>query len=79
MRIKVKVFATLGRHVAGRMPGDPFDAELPDGATLADLLRQLGVPQDEVKVAFVNARARPLDWHLQAEDEVGVFPPIAGG
>ena len=79
MRIKVKVFATLGRYIAGRMPGDPFDVELPDGATLADLLRQLGVPQDEVKVAFVNARARPLDWHLQAEDEVGVFPPIAGG
>ncbi len=79
MRIKVKVFATLGRYITGRKPGDPFDVELPDGTTLAELLKQIGVPQDEVKITFVNARARPLDWCLQTEDEVGVFPPIAGG
>lgn len=79
MRVRVKVFAMLGRYITDRTPGAPFDVELPDGATLADLLRQLGVPQDEVKVAFVNACARPLDWRLQSEDEVGVFPPIAGG
>ncbi len=78
MRVKVKVFATLGRYIAGRAPGEPFDIELSDGATLAELLGRIGVPQDEVKVAFVNARARSLDWRLQAEDEVGIFPPIAG-
>jgi molybdopterin synthase sulfur carrier subunit len=79
MHVTVKVFAMLGRYIAGKMPGDALAAELPDGATLSDLLGQLGVPQDEVKVAFVNARARPLDWHLQADDDVGIFPPIAGG
>jgi len=39
----------------------------------------LNLPREEVKVAFVNGRTRPLDWPLQPEDEVGIFPPIGGG
>jgi sulfur carrier protein ThiS len=79
MRIRVKLFATLGRHIAGGVTGAPFPLEVPDATTIADLVRQLNLPREEVKVAFVNGRTRPLDWPLQPEDEVGIFPPIGGG
>lgn len=79
MRVRVKVFATLRQYVPGHKLGSPDDVELPAGATLADLVRQLNLPQAEVKVVFVNARAQPLSYVLQPDDEVGIFPPIGGG
>ncbi len=79
MRIRVKLFATLGRRIAGGAAGDLFPVEVPEGSTIADLIHRLNLPQEEVKVTFINARARPLDWPLQPEDEVGIFPPIGGG
>jgi len=77
--IYVKVFATLVRHMPGVSAGAPFEIELPAGATVQTLVERLELPQDEVKVVFVNGRARPADWMLAAGDEVGIFPPIGGG
>jgi len=79
MRVRVKLFATLSRHLAGGMPGTPFETEVPDGATVADLMNRLNLPREEVKVAFINGRTRPLDWPLEPGDEAGFFPPIGGG
>jgi molybdopterin converting factor small subunit len=39
----------------------------------------LGLPDDVVRVVFVNGRARPRDWALSDGDELGIFPPIGGG
>jgi len=52
---------------------------LPEGATIADLIHHLNLPAEEVKLAFVNGRARPEDWRLEPGDEVGIFPPVGGG
>jgi len=79
MRIRVKLFATLARYFNNPMPGIPFDIEVADGATLADLVNQLKLPHEEVKVFFVNGRVRPMEWSLGPGDEVGIFPLIAGG
>ncbi len=79
MRIRVKMFATLGCSEGGMASGDLLSLEIPEGSTIADLIRRLNLTQSEVKVTFVNARIRPLSWMLQPEDEVGIFPPIGGG
>ena len=79
MRIRVKLFASLARYFNNGMAGTPFDIEVADGATLADLVNQLKLPHEEVKVFFVNGRPRPMEWSLGPSDEVGIFPLIAGG
>lgn len=79
MRVRVKVFAGLGRYLRGQPSGSPFDVELPGEATLQALLRALNLPPDEVRVVFVNGRAQPLDHPLHEGDEIGIFPPIGGG
>jgi sulfur carrier protein ThiS len=53
--------------------------EVPDGTTVADLVDRLKLPRQEVKVFFVNGRSRPIDWPLEAGDDVGIFPLVAGG
>ena len=79
MYVKVRLFATLRRHVADAASGNAIEVELPDGATIADLIAALELPSDEVRVIFVNGRAREEDWQLAPGDEVGIFPPIGGG
>jgi len=79
MKIQVKLFATLCRYFNNAAPGVPFEMELPEGATMADLVNQLKLPREEVKVFFVNGRARPVEWPLEPGDEVGIFPLVAGG
>jgi len=78
MRIRVKLFATLSR-LANVPSGTPLDIDLPEEAAVGDLLDRLGLPRHEVRVVFVNGRARPNDWPLRPGDEVGIFPPIGGG
>jgi molybdopterin converting factor small subunit len=79
MHIQVKLFATLVRCVPGVKSGVPFDVELPEGAFLSDLVKQLNLPENKVKVSFVNGRTQSLDFQLRSGDEVGIFPPIGGG
>lgn len=79
MRVRVKLFAILSRYVPGAGSGVPFETDLPEGATVNELVRRLNLPSEEVKVAFINGHTRPLDWPLEPGDEVGIFPPIGGG
>lgn len=79
MRVRVKLFATLGRYRPGELPGTPFEVELADGETIGGLLERIGLPPDEVKMVYVNGRAQGLDVGLRAADEVGIFPPVGGG
>jgi sulfur carrier protein ThiS len=75
----VKLFASLCRYFSGAAPGIPFDIEVPDGSTLTDLVDRLKLPREEVKVFFVNGRARSIEWPLEVGDDVGIFPLVAGG
>jgi sulfur-carrier protein len=83
MLVTVKLYAGLSRHLAESQPGlsagAPLEVELPDGATVADLIAELGLPEDEIKVTFVNNRTCPRDRQLESGDEVGIFPPVGGG
>jgi molybdopterin converting factor small subunit len=79
MRVTVKLFATLSRFSPGGLPGVPFEVEISDGASLQGLANLLKIPPDETKIAFVNAVIQPLEYVLQPQDEIGIFPPIGGG
>jgi molybdopterin synthase sulfur carrier subunit len=79
MQVRVKLFATLGRYALNGVAGAPFEMEFSEGAILDHIVDRLDLPPEEVKVFFVNGRARPKDWILKPGDEVGIFPLVAGG
>ena len=88
MKVYVKLFAALTKNVPetllarypqGIRAGTPLKVELPKGSTLADLVTNLDLPPEEIKVLFVNGRARKADHRLEPDDEVGIFPPVGGG
>jgi molybdopterin synthase sulfur carrier subunit len=88
MQVSVKLFAfftrsvsaeILAQHPGGIRSGMPVALEVPEGSTLEDLVNLLELPKEQIKVMFVNGRARGTDFVLAPGDEVGIFPPIAGG
>jgi molybdopterin synthase catalytic subunit len=82
MVIRIRLFAQL-RERAG---ADYIDAALPDGATVADALRELGggPPLDELLARLpvrmaVNRELVGPDTKLRADDELALLPPVSGG
>jgi molybdopterin synthase sulfur carrier subunit len=77
MNIRVELQSYLDQYA----PDDNrlFDYELPDGATVSDLLRKLGVPEDLASVVIVSDENRTREYELSDGDRVTVLPPLAGG
>lgn len=74
MEVQVKLSASLRKGRFGRQAVD-----LPDGSTVADLLKHLNLPEKKVAVVAVNSEYAPHDRQLQAGDAVLIYPPVAGG
>ena len=88
MKVSVKLYSLLvqrvGDEILKQQPkairsGIPFEVNLPSDSTLEDLVRNLSLPENLVKLTFVNGIHQQLSYQLQPGDQVGVFPPIAGG
>ena len=80
IRLTVKLFAGLKPYapVEG-LPGTPFEIGLPDACTLQDVVTHLKLPEEEVKISFVNGIIQEMDYVLKSGDEIGIFPPVGGG
>ena len=81
MRVRVLLFATLAEQL-----GAPHvEVDLPEGATVGQMLSRLGAEHPDlasaraslavaVNHAYVDERHR-----LSATDEIALIPPISGG
>jgi sulfur-carrier protein len=80
MKVHVRLYAGLGQTLGRAAPsGAPLEVDLPEGATLADLMMSLGLAQEAIKTVFVDGRMRAFNYRLAPEQRVGIFPPIGGG
>jgi molybdopterin converting factor small subunit len=73
--ISVKLFATLSNYTPASADKHPVEP----GTTIRVLMEQLGVPEDEVKLIFINGIKGNLTSSLTGGERVGIFPPVGGG
>jgi sulfur carrier protein ThiS len=73
--IDLRLFATLAQY----LPAESGKYAIPEDATVLDVIRSLGIPETEVKLAFVNSVQVPVDTVLNGGDRLGLFPPVGGG
>ena len=69
----------VGRQQSDQDGKKNFSVELNSGATVANLLRHLGIPPAENKIIIVNGRHGNEDTALNDGDEVAFMTPVEGG
>ena len=88
MKVYVKLYADLVHRLREAVSasknetitaGVPFEAELTEKSTVADLLAYLNLAKKDAVIVFINGRTRSPDHELAAGDHAGIFPPIGGG
>jgi len=79
MKVYVKLFALLRQYHPGPNRSEPLAVELPEGATAADLVPALQLPDTLVRHAFINNEQKTLDTALNDGDKINLFPPVSGG
>jgi molybdopterin synthase sulfur carrier subunit len=79
MALLVLLNATLRRHWPDYNAGVGISLEVQAGTTVAQILPRLGVPAKEVALLMVDGRRRDLDFELEGNERVALFPPIGGG
>jgi sulfur carrier protein ThiS len=88
MRITLKLFATLGDYLPAEFQGqkrnrNELAIDVPDGATIEGVIERFHLPPKLVHLVVVNGVfVHPKDragHHLQPNDELAMWPPIAGG
>ncbi len=79
MQVNVVLYATLIRYHPEQGRNKPFTVDLPEGATVKELIEKLGIGEGEVKQVFIRHKSRPFDCKLEEGDHIAVFPAIAGG
>jgi sulfur carrier protein ThiS len=75
MQVRVKLMGTL----RGKMPADG-KLEVPDEATVEQVLAQLAIASQQVQVVLINGRPeRDKSCRLEPQDELTVLAPVGGG
>ena len=75
MNITLLCYATF----ADKSPANSDNYPMNAGGTVGDVLAEVGIPQEEVKIIFVNGRSSEFDTVLVDGDRVGIFPAVGGG
>ncbi|MDH3414256.1 MAG: MoaD/ThiS family protein [Gammaproteobacteria bacterium] len=83
MRIKLKLFATLGDHLPAGAQENAIQIEVPDDATPNQVIDRFKVPRKMAHLVLVNGifvdPAHRDEGRLKDGDVLAVWPPVAGG
>ena len=85
MKITFKLFASLTDYLpANRERGSNLvDSEVPEGASIGEVVASFQLPQKMVHLALVNGiyvpPAERATRRLSEGDVLAIWPPIAGG
>ena len=75
MKLTVKLMGMLKEHAPQN-----GELEIADGATIAAVLRELGIESETIQAFSVNGSIdRDRDRVLANGDELTVLPPVGGG
>lgn len=83
MRVVFKLFASLADYLPAERRGNLVDIDVAPTTTVKDLIVRYRVPEKSAHLVLVNGHYIPPAARagrvLQDDDEVAIWPPIAGG
>ena len=79
MKVKVRLFGTLGKKFPDHDPLNGFEVEIPKDASVGDLLDQLHIPKSKIGLVSVEGRLVKAGKILKQGDFIRIYRPIFGG
>ncbi|MBT0961171.1 MoaD/ThiS family protein [Denitromonas iodatirespirans] len=83
MKLKFKLFASLVDYLPPERKGNIVELDLPAGTTIQSVIEQHQVPERCAHLVLVNGRFIPPAERpahvLEDNDELAIWPPVAGG
>ena len=79
MKVKVRVHGTLGQKFPGYRSAQGTEVELPNGATVKDLLAHLEIFETREAAVISNGRVLKADDTLKDGSFMDVFQVLQGG
>lgn len=79
MKIEIALYATLSQYLPPGAENRRASIEVRAGATVREVMTQLGIPRELPNILLVNGRQAPEETVLKDGEVLSVFPPLAGG
>lgn len=79
MHVRVTLHGVLRKRVPAADNAGSATVDVPDGATVADVIAQLGIPPKHAGMLVSGNEHLELGSVLSNGQELNVFPPLAGG
>jgi sulfur-carrier protein len=79
MPLHIRLFATLRGFIPDYDPYQGLILEVSPGTTPAQIMRQLGLPPEDVTLILVDGVQQQPEYQLQGNERLAFFPPIGGG
>ncbi len=83
MEIEFKLFASLARYLPPGGRANTARIQVPEGASVAEVLAGSGVPAEEIHLVILNgifiAPEEREHRFLKEGDTLAIWPPVAGG
>jgi sulfur carrier protein ThiS len=79
VKVKVKLFGTLGQNISGYKQSQEIEFEIPNGATVKDLLDQLKISASQGAIIIAEGKVLKSDDVIQDGDLLNVMQAIRGG
>lgn len=80
MIIEIKVFASLRHHIpASDSHLEDNKWNIKEGATVAQVLELLNIPEEEARIFLINGRKVERTNTFREGDLLHIFPQMAGG
>lgn len=79
MKVEVRLFAFFTKYLPENAERHRVVLELEEGTIVRQVLEQLQVPLEEIKLLFINGVRAEIEDVLKEGDIMAAFPPVAGG
>jgi sulfur carrier protein ThiS len=81
MKVKVRLYGTFSQKVPDYQQSEEIEVEVPEGATVKDLLSLLQIPVSgsEKAVVSIDGRIRKASDEITSGAHAQIFQPMHGG
>jgi len=79
MKLRVKLYGSLSQRFPNYQHSQGIEVEIPDGATVKDLLALLEISESQGAVVALEGRILKVDDTIRGGVPVNIFQPLSGG